>query len=273
MTENPTKVWLIKSKQTEAIELADLSSLDAITRQLPDGYYSTFRTYGQGTRVIGLKAHLQRLFQPVPNGDVTEIFYRQSLRVLLMDFTNEARARIIMTKAGQAYIAIEPLKILPREVCENGVKTETTDIGRNTPRLKTTAFIGVSEGERKHIAAEGVFEALLVKNGKITEGMTSNFFYVIGSEIFTAQRDILLGVTRQTVIRAARGIGLTVHYQPLERDQIKRVDEAFITSSSRGIVPVVQIDAVTVGEGKPGRITQQLSAAYEAYVLKKAENI
>jgi branched-subunit amino acid aminotransferase/4-amino-4-deoxychorismate lyase len=51
------------------------------------------------------------------------------------------------------------------------------------------------------------------------------------------------------------------------------VSEAFLTSSSRGIVPIVQIDGVTVGQGRPGPITKQLSAAYEAYVVKKAENI
>ena len=92
-------------------------------------------------------------------------------------------------------------------------------------------------------------------------------------KLYTAQRDILLGVTRRTVIRVARGMGLEVKYQPLKRDQLKVPREAFITSSSRGVVPVIQIDDVTVGQGRPGQITKQLSAAYEAYVLAKAEQI
>ena len=89
----------------------------------------------------------------------------------------------------------------------------------------------------------------------------------------TARNNILLGVTRKTVIDLAREQGLRVKYQPLERDQLAAFDEAFITSSSRGIVPVVQIDKVTIGQGSPGPITKQLLAVYDAYVIEKAERI
>lgn len=334
------RTWQITEKQAEQIELPDKSSLDSITRQLPDGFYSTFRTYAQGTRVIGLRAHLRRLYQPVRSPEANEATLREQLRLLLRDYPNEARVRVMMTKQGQLYIAMEPLKPLPREVYENGVHVETIELLRESPRLKSTAFISASQDERKHIARKGIFEALMVKNGKISEGMTSNFFFIreffrperseertlrrvkskgefqeesiysrntrfdpstsspfgdfagrrCGTEehspsaphenagtslrvLCTAQRGILLGVTRRTVIRVARGIGLEVKYRPLKRDQLEIACEAFITSSSRGIVPVVQIDAVTVGEGRVGAITRQLSAAYAAYVLEKAEKI
>jgi len=125
---------------------------------------------------------------------------------------------------------------------------------------------------------------LLVKDEKILEGMTSNFFYILRTErsgahskrgvfLCTAAEEILLGVTRQTVIDAARGRGLEVKSQPLKRDQVAAVDEAFITSSSRGIVPVIQIDDVSVGQGSPGPITKELIAAYDAYVMEQAERI
>ncbi|MEW6406395.1 MAG: aminotransferase class IV [Chloroflexota bacterium] len=269
--------WQITSKQTKQIEHPRHASLDEITRQLPDGFYSTFRTYGQGTRVIGLKAHLQRLYQPVKSPDASEETLREKLRLLLKDYPNEARVRVVMTTSGQLYLAMEALKRLPREIYENGVRVETVEMARNTPRLKSTAFISASQDERKHIARQGIFEALMVKNGRISEGMTSNFFYVaqVGNlrYIGTTQRGILLGVTRRAVIRVARGIGLDVRYQPLKRDQLEVAREAFITSSSRGIVPVIRIDEVTVGEGMVGAVTRQLAAAYEAYVLEKAEKL
>jgi branched-chain amino acid aminotransferase len=91
--------------------------------------------------------------------------------------------------------------------------------------------------------------------------------------LFTAQRDILLGVTRTMVIRAARGRGVAVKYQPLKLSQLPAAKEAFITSSSRGIVPVIQIDEVKVGQGSPGKITKLLMSAYDEYVLKHAEKI
>ncbi len=330
------QIWRITAEQTKQIELPQDTDLNVITRQLPDGFYSTFRTYGQGTRVIGLKAHLQRLYGPVRSPQVSELTLRKQLGLLLKDYSNEARVRLIMTKQGELYVAIEALKQWPNEIYEKGVKVETVELTRTDPRLKSTRFIGESESERKHIVQKGIFEALIVKNGKILEGLTSNFFYVLrpacpvpsgpgrgtwdagtgerseaqskdgiqeksspprssrfdyGIEehnpsapqenagtsqrevLCTAQRDILLGVTRRTVIHLARGIGLEIVYEPLKRDQTQVAQEAFITSSSRGIVPVIQIDGEMVGEGSVGAITRQLSVAYEAYVLEKAERI
>jgi branched-chain amino acid aminotransferase len=94
-------------------------------------------------------------------------------------------------------------------------------------------------------------------------------------EIFlgTAQEGILLGITRQIVIEIAQNNRLEVKYQPLKRDQLSAAQEAFITSSSRGVVPVIQIDEVMVGQGRPGPITKKLSAIYDVYVTKKAEKI
>jgi branched-chain amino acid aminotransferase len=89
----------------------------------------------------------------------------------------------------------------------------------------------------------------------------------------TARDGILLGVTRETVIEIARGRGLELNYQPLPLDHVTAIEESFITSSSRGIVPVVRIDDVTIGQESPGAITQQLRGEYESSVLAKAEKI
>ena len=274
-----TQIWQITPDNSTEIRLQDRSSLDVITRQLPGGYYSTFRTFDSCNRVLGLTAHLRRLYEPVSSPEVDETSLRQQLRALLEPYRpEEARVRAVMTRQGQVYLAIELLKPLPPEVYEKGVYVETTELRREHPRLKSTAFIGRSDSERRHIAQEGIFEAVLVKDEKILEGMTSNFFYVVRRDaipphLSTANEDILLGVTRETVIEIARGRGLEMRYEPLKRDQVTAVAEAFITSSSRGIVPVVQIDHVTVGQGSPGPITRELMGAYEAYVLEHAETI
>ena len=269
------QAWHITQNQNIKLEL-EPASLDEVIRQLPDpdGYYSTFRTFDECTRVLRLTAHLRRLYDPVSMPEVSESFLRRQLLTLLEPYRpNEARVRLMMTKQGQVYIASEPLKLLPREVYENGVRVETTELHRDHPRLKSTSFIAASDSERKHIAQEGIFEALLVKDEKILEGMTSNFFYVRHNILFTAQDDILLGITRKTVIEVARGRGVEVKYEPLKKNQIKTAHEAFITSSSRGIVPVIQIDNITIGQGRPGPITMELSAAYAQYVIENAEKI
>jgi branched-subunit amino acid aminotransferase/4-amino-4-deoxychorismate lyase len=262
------------------------SSLDEVTRQLPEGYYSTFRTFDGCTRVLGLSMHLRRLYQPVPTPEVDESFLRRQLRGLLEPFQpREARIRAVMTKQGETFVAIEPLQPLPREILEKGVSVVTTELQREHPRLKSTSFISRSDWERTYIAAEGIFEALLVKHGNILEGMTSNFFYLGQASpwrrgdianlpyIGTAGNDILFGITRRTVIEVARQMGLEVKDLALKRDQLHEVNEAFLTSSSRGLVPIVKIDGAIIGQGSPGPMTKQLSAAYEAYVIENAESI
>ena len=262
------KTWKLTQDGALETPFADPSSLDAVTRQLPDGYYSTFRTFDGCARVIGLSAHLRRL----PGADASSL--RRNLLSLLEPYRpDEARVRVMLTKRADLYVSIEPLKLLPREVYENGVRTETTDIHRDDPRTKSTAFIAKSDDERRHIAQAGIFEALLVKNGRILEGMTSNFFYLTGDVLCTARNDILLGVTRTMVIRAARGGGVEVRYRPLRLDQLAAAKEAFITSSSRGIVPVIQINETMVGQGRVGDTTKRLMKAYQEYVLKHAERI
>lgn len=269
---NMIRTWKIAKTRLNEVRFDDNSSLDAVTRQLPDGWYSTFRTFNRCTRVIGLSAHLRRL----PNADASLL--RARLTQALQPFrATEARVRVMETKRGGFYISIEPLKLLPPEIYEQGVRIKTTTLQRRDPRAKSTAFIGASGDERERLTRENIFEALLVKNGKILEGLTSNFFWIgqIGNlpYLATAQRGILLGVTRTMIIRAARGRGLEVRFSPLRLDQLSLAKEAFITSSSRGVVSVVQIDDAQVGQGMVGVWTKRLSLAYAAYVEERSESI
>jgi branched-chain amino acid aminotransferase len=278
MPEYTIKVWeLSQENGMTEISLPESSSLDAITRHLPQGFYTTFRTYDAGKRVLGSRAHLQRLYQPAASQRITpsapEEKLRQHLAEILLAYPDEARVRLILTFEGRVYLVLERLKTLPAEVYSQGVKVVTTSIERENPRLKSTAFISASEGARTNIARSKIFEALLVRNGFILEGMTSNFFYINDGKLGTARKGILLGVTRRSVLRVARGSGLEIIYQPLKREQIQVLDEAFLTSSSRGIVPIVEIDDLTVGEGIPGLITKRLMKAYSEYVLRTAEKI
>jgi branched-chain amino acid aminotransferase len=278
MADNTVKAWeLAQGNGAVELNLPEMSSLDAITRQLPQGFYTTFRTFEGGKRVLGLRAHLRRLYQPATLRQVSPSIsidnLRNELADLLQAYPAEARVRIMMASDGQFFLALEPLEPLPPEIYSHGVKVISTTLERQDPRLKSTAFISSSRDARMKIMQAKVFEALLVRNGRILEGMTSNFFYVKEGKLGTARRDILLGVTRQTMLRVGRGSGLEIVYKPLKLGQIQALDEAFLTSSSRGIVPIVQIDEVAVGEGSPGVVTKDLFAAYKVYIKRFAENI
>ncbi len=256
-------------------------SLDEITRQLPQGLYSTFRTFGGAQKVLGLQSHFDRLFGPAEIAGIitsaSEYELRQSLRKLLGPYqSSEARVRISVSlseKPGLVFIAIEPLKLLDATIYQNGVKLVTSHIERSNPRLKTTGFISKSEIERKTILQNGIFEAVMVHNNQILEGLTSNFYTVKGQKIISARKGILLGVTRRAVLRLARVNGFSIDYRALGVEEIPWVDEAFITSSSRGVVPVVEIDGIAVGQGMVGGVVKSLIIAYDSYVIKNAETI
>ena len=278
MAENTIKVWEISSgKRVKGIDLPDTSTLDAITKQLPSGYYSTFRTFDAGKSVLGLRAHLHRLYKPASMQKINVSVDADGLRGYLSDalrnYSSEARVRVIMSRGGQVYIVIEALKPLPPEIFLDGVKVVTTDVQRENPRLKSTNFISTSERERVQISRSNIFEALIVRNGFILEGMTSNFFYVMNDKLGTARQNVLLGITRRTVLHVARGSGFGIIYRSLKWKQIPALSEAFLTSSSRGIVPIVQIDDMQLGEGAPGTITKYLMNGYQTYVEQHAELI
>ena len=248
-------------------------TLDELTHQLPQGLYTTFRTYDGCRRVLGLKAHLERLYQPVIEPVVSKTVLRNQMKAIMRNYQNEVRVRLVIAKNGDVYIALSSLKLLPPEIYQLGVKVITSDVMRESPRLKSTAFISASKGTRIQIAQSKIFEALLVRNDSILEGMTSNFFYVKDGVLGTARKNVLLGVTRRAVLRIARGSGIRIVYKPLKLEQVPALSEAFLTSSSRGIVPIVQVDNKTVGEGAPGSVTKELITAYKEYVMQHAEII
>ncbi len=279
MAEN-ILVYKITRSETDPLNF-DLPDFDAITAELPSGLYSTFRTYGGRSKVIGLRSHLERLYLPAKaQGIVPTVRRQDDFRHILADLllrinSSEVRVRLIMDtiqEPGTLYVLLAPLQLLPDEVYENGVHLEISRASREKPSLKRTSFIQESAMDRKRIGPD-TFEILLTDKSRILEGMTSNFFYVRDGTLCTAGRGVLIGVTRQTVIALARQDGIDFCIRAIRVHELPLISEAFITSSSRGIVPVVGIDAQQVGEGKVGPITTRLMHLYKEKVLSLAEDI
>jgi len=251
-------------------------TLDDITRELPQGFYSTFNTLDYGTRVLGLRSHLQRLYLPASELGLNPSANEPTLRTRIaglakFNLPKESRIRLILTRNnGAIYIALQPFEPLSTSIYEQGVKVVCSQITRQSPRLKDTGFISSSIEQRRQIGAD-VFEILLTKNGKILEGMTSNFYALKGKTLITARRGILLGVTRRVILRLARELGLTIEYRFPKMSE--KFDESFLTSSSRGVVPIVSIDNEPVGQGRVGQVTRLLSITYDAFVMENAEHI
>lgn len=107
-------------------------------------------------------------------------------------------------------------------------------------------------------------EPLLHRDGRITEGASCNYFFVRDGQLYTPPADhlILAGITRTWVIHLAKQLQIEVHETPLFTHELTAMDEVFLTSSSREIQPVGQIDDIMIGQGQCGPITAQLIGAY-----------
>jgi branched-chain amino acid aminotransferase len=260
---------------------ANEKSLDDATRRLPQGVYTTFRTFGGSKKVIGFQDHLDRLYGPALSKGITPVATELELRAVMRElltvyYPNEVRIRICLAfigKPGQIFIIIDGLLPLSKDVYEKGVRISTTHVERVNPRIKSTTFIEISTPERNILHEKDIFEGLIVRNGRIFEGLTSNFYAIKNSTVITARVGILLGVTRRLVLRLVRSARIDVEYRSLRIDEIGEISEAFLTSSSRGVVPVISIDGIPIGEGDPGKVSQILMCMYDRYVLEKADVI
>ncbi len=107
-------------------------------------------------------------------------------------------------------------------------------------------------------------DAWMVQDGFVTEGTSNNAYIVKGNKIITRalSNDILHGITRAAVLRFAREAQMEVEERNFTIDEAKEADEAFITSASTFVMPVVEIDGIAVGDGTPGRVAPRLREIY-----------
>jgi D-alanine transaminase len=176
-------------------------------------------------------------------------------------FPKRARPSVVMTARRHRGPA-------PR-LFEEGVGVITIpDIRWARPDIKSVALLPNALGKQRAKEA-GAYEAWQVdRDGKVTEGTSSNAWIITGAgEVVTRQADssILNGVTRLSLIAMLDGEGLRLVERPFSVAEAKAAREAFLTSTTNFILPVVRIDDAPVGNGHPGSIAQRLRAAYEAH--------
>lgn len=129
--------------------------------------------------------------------------------------------------------------------------------------IKTVQLLYPSMGKMAAKAA-GVDDAWMVEDGHITEGTSNNAYIVKNGTIVTRHlgNEILHGITRAAVLRFAAEAQLKVEERAFTVAEAKDADEAFITSASAFVMPVVEVDGVTLGDGKPGPIAKRLREIY-----------
>ena len=106
----------------------------------------------------------------------------------------------------------------------------------------------------------GAFEAMLIRDGVVTEGTRTNFFGVVDGSLRTHPSDnhILPGITRSVLRDLARELGIELDETPIKASEIPKLSELFLTGTTTDVMPVVKLDDKPVGKGKPGELTRKL---------------
>ncbi|WP_090201822.1 D-amino-acid transaminase [Yoonia tamlensis] len=149
-------------------------------------------------------------------------------------------------------------------VAQKGIKVISIEDQRWARRdIKTVQLLYPSMGKMMAKAA-GADDAWMVEDGAVTEGTSNNAYIVKGNTIITRNlgNEILHGITRAAVLRFAREAQMQVEERSFTIAEAQGADEAFITSASTFVMPVVEIDGAAIGTGTPGPIAARLREIY-----------
>lgn len=158
----------------------------------------------------------------------------------------------------------QALKLLDNPKLATGMKVISVEDQRWGRRdIKTTQLLFPSMAKMMATAA-GVDDAWMVEDGHVTEGTSNNAYIVKDGRIITRNlgTEILHGITRAAVLAYAAAAHMAVEERPFTVEEAKNADEAFITSASTFVTPVVEVDGVQIGDGKPGPSAARLREIY-----------
>jgi branched-chain amino acid aminotransferase len=244
------------------------------------GVYTVLRTFAHN-KFLHLADHLARTQQSMDLLGWQETLDLQAIRQALHTLCTaaphpETRVRIDVLPApayalgteSRLLIALMPFTPLPAHCYQNGVAVGFAQgLVRANPRIKQADFAAARK--RAQPANSSFFERLMLNQaGQILEGVSSNFYGFRRGMLYTADEGVLEGITRRIILTLAREAGIEICLEAIHADEVAQLDEAAISSSSRGILPVVAIDHQPIGNGYPGPRTCQLMMAYEDYVAR-----
>lgn len=245
---------------------------------LPVGVYTHFRTFDHN-KFLGLTAHLDRLEQSLALADIDYRLDRPGLCRALDQLCTayplpDARVRIDVLAApypasqSQLLVALYPFVPVPETAYQNGVKVALApQLHRDNPLAKSADFV---IARRQHTPSRpDIYEYLLLDQaGAILECSSSNFYAIRDGTVWTAGQGVLEGITRKITLQQISQLALPLCLEAPLLTEMAHFSEACLSSSSRGIVPIVQIEEQLIGSGRPGPITRQLMDGYNTYVAQ-----
>jgi branched-chain amino acid aminotransferase len=255
-----------------------VASLAEAASHEPEGVYTITRTFKTDHALL-LNSHLDRLEESADLEGISVQLnrgaLRDALRTLIQRSGNaESRFRFSVPRENpdHIYLTVEALKPVPAEVRQNGVKVATLQASRHNPAAKTTRWMSIREQAKAGLPSD-IYEAILVDDsGHLLEGTSSNFYAVKENKLYTAGEGVLGGISRRTVFESLDSL-LPLVLEAVTLSEVPQLQEAFLTSSGRGVIPIVEIEGQKIGPGVPGPFTQEISRRYDAWTEAHLEAI
>ena len=253
-----------------------------------DGVYEVIRAYGG--RLFASADHLARLersaagielalpFEAARFGEIAEgLLARARLAnaEVYIQVTRGVARRHHLFPAGtppSALVWVQALRPIDPALVAGGVQAVTLPDERWARcHLKTISLLAnvLAKEEARRL---GAYEALLVRDGIVTEGTSCNVFLVLDGKLVTPRADhrILRGITRDRLLGVARERGLACEERDVHFVELEQATEAFLTSTMLELMPVAGLNGRTLPGGAPGPITRTLLEAFAAHVAKDA---
>ncbi|HOK40143.1 MAG TPA: branched-chain-amino-acid transaminase [bacterium] len=256
-----------------------------------DGVFEGIRVYDNG--IFELEAHLERLYDSakainlkieIPFNEMIELHCEAVRRNKIKD----GYIRTVITR-GKGDLGLDPRKcpkptifiiaatitLYPPEFYEKGLKIMTVSTRRNrpdvlSPRIKSLNYLNNIIAKIEATNA-GCLEAIMLNTeGYVAECTGDNIFYLKKNKIYTPPTYLgaLEGITRNSIINILHNGGIDVIEKPFTLYELYTAEEVFLTGTAAEVVPIVEIDARQIGNGKPGKFTKQIIANFKEYVKK-----
>lgn len=255
---------------------------------LGDGLFETMRL--RNGRIFRLERHLARLEKGMHILELPAISEIREwvARAAHAHASPDAAVRLTVTRGPgpgglqppavprpTVVVAVGEMPSVSASIYEEGLAAHVVSGRRNaramTAGLKTLAYVDAVAGlfeARRAGADEAIF---LDTDDHCSEASASNLFAWTGSQLLTppVSCGALPGITRETVLEIASELRLETSQRAFGLDELRAAEEAFLTSSLRGIAPLVRIDGRSIGTGAPGAMTQRLAHAYASLVERE----
>ncbi|MBR0045211.1 MAG: aminotransferase class IV family protein [Synergistaceae bacterium] len=242
------------------------------------GVFEVIATYN--SRPLLLTPHLERLKASADSAKIKFNLDLNNLKNIIREGIKraggEVRVKVYLTGGDsfdeltgefinpRLFILFEQLEVPSQEQYEKGVTLEPVAYGRKDPTVKSVDY-----RSSYMISQPDAYEVLYCPDGEITETGHSSFFLVVNNKLVTAPLSrVLKGTTRQAILEIAKRENIIIEERCPLWSELAEAGEAFITGSSKKVVPVVKVGNIKIGDGKPGALTRRI---YDLYI-KHIEN-